>query len=149
VRTVTRAVAPFILLYGLYLVVYGHHSPGGGFPAGVVIAGGLILTSLALGRAEARKALPRSVAVVLMCVGALGFLAMAVCGVFMDGGGFFWNFLRAGGGAHHHELLGAGNIQVYELMVTLVVACGFAAVFVVLAGCRLGPDGGFDSDEEE
>jgi len=43
---VTRKLAPFVLLFGLYLVTYGHQTPGGGFQGGVVIASGVILLML-------------------------------------------------------------------------------------------------------
>ncbi len=43
---VARKLAPFIFLFGVYLVTFGHISPGGGFQGGVVIASGLILLVL-------------------------------------------------------------------------------------------------------
>jgi len=47
VRTIARTMFPFILVYGIYLAIYGHLSPGGGFPAGVVIATAFILLVIA------------------------------------------------------------------------------------------------------
>lgn len=44
---VARKLAPYMLLFGFYLVSYGDVSPGGGFQGGVVIASGLILLALA------------------------------------------------------------------------------------------------------
>ena len=44
---VARKLAPYMLLFGFYLVSYGDLSPGGGFQGGVVIASGLILLALA------------------------------------------------------------------------------------------------------
>ena len=44
-----RKLAPFILLFGCYLVAYGHLSPGGGFQGGVVLASGIILLLLCKG----------------------------------------------------------------------------------------------------
>lgn len=45
---ISRKLAPFVMLFGLYLIAYAHRSPGGGFQGGVVIASAVIL--LALGR---------------------------------------------------------------------------------------------------
>jgi multicomponent Na+:H+ antiporter subunit B len=45
---IVRKLAPYMFLFGLYLVSYGDVSPGGGFQGGVVIASGVIL--LAMGR---------------------------------------------------------------------------------------------------
>ena len=41
-----RKLAPFVILFGFYLVSYGHLTPGGGFQGGVVIASGVILLLL-------------------------------------------------------------------------------------------------------
>lgn len=41
-----RKLSPYVLLFGCYLVSYGHLSPGGGFQGGVVLASGLILPAL-------------------------------------------------------------------------------------------------------
>ncbi len=40
---VGRKLAPYMFLFGLYLVSFGDVSPGGGFQGGVVIASGIIL----------------------------------------------------------------------------------------------------------
>ena len=51
VKSVTRLVTAFIVIFGVYLVLYGHLTPGGGFPGGVVLACALILVTLSFGRA--------------------------------------------------------------------------------------------------
>jgi multicomponent Na+:H+ antiporter subunit B len=43
-------LAPMVLLFGCYLMFFGHQSPGGGFQGGVVLASGIIF--IALGRRE-------------------------------------------------------------------------------------------------
>lgn len=43
---VSRKLAPFMFLFGLYLLSYGHLSPGGGFQGGVVISSGVMLLAL-------------------------------------------------------------------------------------------------------
>ena len=45
VKNITRLLSAFILLYGIYVVLYGHVSPGGGFTGGVILAAGLLFTS--------------------------------------------------------------------------------------------------------
>ena len=49
VRTSADLLSPFILLIGIYLVLFGHRSPGGGFSGGVVAGSGLLLCAVALG----------------------------------------------------------------------------------------------------
>ncbi len=43
VKTVTRWLKGPILLFGIYIVLYGHITPGGGFGGGVIIASAFIL----------------------------------------------------------------------------------------------------------
>ena len=38
IKTVTRIMFPFIILFGTYVAFHGHLTPGGGFPAGATIA---------------------------------------------------------------------------------------------------------------
>ena len=42
-RTASRLLFPIIILFGIYIMVYGHLSPGGGFQGGVIIASGVLL----------------------------------------------------------------------------------------------------------
>ena len=55
---VSRKLAPFMLLFGFYLLAYGHTSPGGGFQGGVVIASGVILLVVAQGVDSAESLFP-------------------------------------------------------------------------------------------
>lgn len=47
VKTGVRLLVPFIQLFGLYIIVHGHYSPGGGFQGGVVLGSSFILLALA------------------------------------------------------------------------------------------------------
>ena len=49
VKTVAQFIIPFLLVYGVYLMLNGHLSPGGGFSAGAVMGAALILFSSAFG----------------------------------------------------------------------------------------------------
>ena len=37
IKTAVRLLVPFAQLFGLYVVVHGHYSPGGGFQGGVIL----------------------------------------------------------------------------------------------------------------
>lgn len=45
---VAGKLAPIVILFGTYVMLYGHVSPGGGFQGGVVLASGIVF--LAIGR---------------------------------------------------------------------------------------------------
>ncbi|HID57013.1 TPA: hypothetical protein EYP37_10830, partial [Candidatus Poribacteria bacterium] len=49
VKTITRIVAGFITIFGAYIVLTGHLTPGGGFPGGVILACAFVLLTLAYG----------------------------------------------------------------------------------------------------
>lgn len=53
-EVVTGKLGPIVLMFGFYVMLYGHVSPGGGFQGGVVIASGIIF--LALGGREGAQA---------------------------------------------------------------------------------------------
>jgi multicomponent K+:H+ antiporter subunit A len=46
-QSVTRLLLPFAVLVAIYLLLRGHNLPGGGFIAGLVLAGALVLTRVA------------------------------------------------------------------------------------------------------
>jgi len=47
IQTGVRLMVPFIQLFGLYVIVHGHYSPGGGFQGGVVLGASFILLAVA------------------------------------------------------------------------------------------------------
>jgi len=47
VQTGTAFLLPIIFLFGVYIFLHGHLTPGGGFQGGVVIASGILLLMLA------------------------------------------------------------------------------------------------------
>ena len=92
VKVIARVVSPFIMVFGIYLILHGHLSPGGGFPGGVVIASAFVLLTLSFGKEIVYQKLKESTASVMESVGALIFLILAVLGI-VFGGYFFLNFL--------------------------------------------------------
>ncbi len=47
VQTSVRLLVPFVQMFGLYVIVHGHYSPGGGFQGGVILGASFILLALA------------------------------------------------------------------------------------------------------
>ena len=125
VKGVAKMVVPFIMLFGISLILYGHISPGGGFSGGVVIAGGFVLLLLAFGREHAFRIFPEKFAEKLDSLGALGFLSIAVLG--FTGGHFFYNFLDKGRLFH---LWSGGTMIFSNIMIGIKIG---AALFVAIA----------------
>lgn len=128
VKTITRLTVGLILLYGIYIVLHGHISPGGGFAGGVIIALSFIHLMLAFGREVALKKLSQAVASILESIGGLLFLSIAILG-FM-GGYFFLNFFINKG--KPFDLFSAGIIPLCNIAISLKVGAGLFAIFVVL-----------------
>ncbi len=55
VKTLCRLLVPFIQLFGLYIIMHGHSSPGGGFQGGVILASSFILLAIAYGVDEVKR----------------------------------------------------------------------------------------------
>ena len=55
VTCVVRTLVPFVQLFGLYVIVHGHTSPGGGFQGRVILAASAILLSLAFGSRDLQR----------------------------------------------------------------------------------------------
>jgi len=136
VRTTARLIRVFILVYGIYLVLYGHLTPGGGFAGGVVIACGFVLLSLTGGQREGLRFFPRQAASTLDSVGVLLFLMLACLGAWWGGEAFFTNFI-ATAEENHFTLLSGGIIPLANIGLGLKVASSLFLVFVVLAALRI------------
>ena len=149
VKTVTSLVSAFILLYGIYIVLYGHLTPGGGFVGGVILACCFILMVLAFGKGFVDEIISERSPYLWDCIGALGFLVIALLGYY--GGRFFYNFLvpepshigAPDAIAGNYRLLSAGIIVPSNVAIGLKVAACLFGVFAVLSIFRpaAGPGG--------
>ncbi len=128
VKTITRLTVGLILLYGIYIVLHGHLTPGGGFAGGVIIALSFIHLMLAFGRELALKKLSQTATSIVESLGALMFLTVASLGFI--GGFFFFNFFLHKG--NPFELFSAGIIPLCNIAISLKVGAGLFAIFAIL-----------------
>ena len=80
-----RKLAPFILLYGCYVIAYGHLSPGGGFQGRVVLASGVILLALCHGVNQGQTLFPPHLIGLAETIGFLAFLSIGLVGLAASG----------------------------------------------------------------
>ncbi len=133
VKTIASWVKVLIFLFGIYIIITGHLSPGGGFAGGVIIASSYVLLLLAFGREFAEENMPLGAASRIDCVGALMFAAIAVLGL-TAGGVFFTNFLYQRylpGNAL--ELVSAGSIPLSNIAIGLKVGASLFLIILVLS----------------
>jgi len=77
-KTASQLLFPIITLYGIYIMVYGHLSPGGGFQGGVVIASGVLLLLISRKNFE----VPHGVVVLLETLAGVSYVLIALIGLF-------------------------------------------------------------------
>ncbi len=78
IKVVCRSLVPFIQLFGLYVVMHGHSSPGGGFQGGVILAASFVLLVLAEDRATLRHHIPPAALNASTSAGVLLFAGLGV-----------------------------------------------------------------------
>jgi multicomponent Na+:H+ antiporter subunit B len=91
VKTLARLLMPFMVVFALYVVMHGHHSPGGGFQGGVILAAGFVLLVVSHGLEETRKRMSEKLAGVISSIGVLiyggiGALCLILGGNYLDYG---------------------------------------------------------------
>jgi len=120
VRISADLLFPLILLLGIYLAVFGHLSPGGGFSGGVVAGSGLLLCAVALGtEAIARRfheaAFERLEWVILLAILFLAVFPIALRHVPLT------DLLPQGRAG---SMLSGGSILIYNLLIGFKVFIG-------------------------
>ncbi len=116
----TRIAFSVILLFGIYIFVHGHLTPGGGFPGGAVIASGIL--GLFLGRRGyspnhmGLKAFESLSGIAFVIIGLIGFFSVH---------SFLANFLPTG---IIGDLYSAGFIALIYIAVGMKVGSELAAV---------------------
>lgn len=136
VKTVTRWVKAFIFLYGIYIIITGHITPGGGFPGGVILACSYILLTLAYGKEFVDTMLKPVTASRWDSTGALLFLVVALLGLGF-GGIFFANILHARYPDLSLSLFSAGFIPISNIAIGIKVGFSIFSVFVILSILRI------------
>jgi len=89
VKTLARLLVPFIVVYALYVVMHGHHSPGGGFQGGVILAASFVLLGISHGLQETWKRMSEKLAGAISSIGVLlyggiGALCVILGGNYLD-----------------------------------------------------------------
>lgn len=129
VKTITRIILWMIFLYGSYIILHGHLTPGGGFGGGVVLALGLLSMLLANGRDFTIKWLNFNWLHTLESSSVLLFLVVGMMGLLM-GDVFLLNFLNKGKLFH---LVSSGTIPILNIIIGFKVGLSLFLVVWALA----------------
>lgn len=126
-RVTTKLVLPFILLFALYVHFHADFGPGGGFQAGVIAAGMVILYAIVFGLFAARKAVPPKLANALAPIGVVIFAAAGLPALM-----FNKNFLDYSVYASHADKGQHYGILLIEVGVIVTVAGSMLSIFYAL-----------------
>ncbi len=127
-QRVIALVLPCILLFGVYVVLNGHLSPGGGFSGGAIMGAGFILFSASFGPERLGKIINLRSFRVLTASALMVYALSKAYSFFTGANGLPTGIPLGTPGA----LLSSGLIFVLDICVGLVVACtmyGFYALF--------------------
>lgn len=141
VQAMACLLYPSIIVFGAYLIVHGHLTPGGGFQGGAVAASAIALMIVAFGS----KKYSKTKLSVLESTGLLMFISLGLLGL---GVAFFHNFLANTGGIFGElvefgpnlgNLNTAGTIPLMNIAVGLEVVGALGLMMLILAK---GPEKG-------
>ena len=121
VETATELLLPMVILFGIYVFLNGHLSPGGGFQGGAIIASGTMFLLLALPESH----ISRLMIAVIESLSGFGYVVVGVLGVLLAGG-FLDN--RIMGLGTYGALFSAGAIPLIYMFVGLKVGFELSAV---------------------
>ncbi len=111
-RTGCRFLFPFILLFGAYIFIHGHLTPGGGFQGGAIIASAFLLIYMGCRGKRVNEIGSKSAE----SLGGLTFIVLGLVGLAVAGHYFLSNFLPKG---ELYTLFSAGIIPI------IYIAIGF------------------------
>ncbi|MFH2096857.1 MAG: Na(+)/H(+) antiporter subunit B [Bacteroidota bacterium] len=122
-QTAQKILLPLIFLFGAYVFLNGHLSPGGGFQGGAIIASGVVLIILAKPQGKFSHALLS----IIESVSGFAYVAIGVIGLLLAGGFLDNRFLPLG---EFGSLFSAGAIPVIYILIGLKVGTELTNVLV-------------------
>lgn len=125
--TGARYLVPVIVMFGAYIFLNGHLSPGGGFQGGAVVASAVLLIFLA----HPGYALTHGLLRVIESLSGAVYVLIGILGLFLAGGFLDSRFLPIG---EYGSLLSAGAIPVIYTFIGLKVGTELAGILGAMRG---------------
>lgn len=133
-RTVSLGLLYLIVLFSLFVFLQGHNAPGGGFIAGLIAAGMILIQFLAYSRKELesvfRPIFHRMLGIGIFLAAGSGFFGWLAGDGFLAG--YHWSFQFPWGGH-----LAIPSVVVFDLGVYLIVIGTVVSIFMALEEKRL------------
>ena len=129
VKKVAQLMSGIICVYGIYIVVHGHLTPGGAFAGGIILAGAFILLILAFGSEIIKLRKEETGSSITESISLLVAIIMAALGLLIGSKVFFANYLPKG---EIGELVSAGAVPIYNILIGIEVAAAIVTIFLAL-----------------
>ena len=135
VRTVACILIPLIFIFGIYILLNGHLSPGGGFSGGSILGAGFILYAMVFGEKKASRILSEKTLKTVTIV-SLAFYCLSKSYSFFTGNEFngLHSIISTGTPG---DILSSGLILPLNIAVGLVVCCTMYSFYMLFKRGRL------------
>jgi len=124
-RTATDLIFPFLIILGVYIILHGHLTPGGGFQGGAILAAAFFIPILA----SPASPLNHNVSSLVEGLAGAAFIIIGLVALF--GEGYFLAPLLGKGEVGH--FFSAGSLPLLYLAVGLKVGAELAGLLARLA----------------
>ena len=122
-----KILFPAVMIFGIYILLNGHLSPGGGFSGGAIMGAGLILHVNAFGYKKTQKFFNEKTYKIIT-VSALSFYCLAKSYSFFTGANHIPSGIPLGNAG---DIISSGLILPLNICVGLVVACTMYAFYTL------------------
>ena len=126
-QRITFLLFPIIVIFGIYVILNGHISPGGGFSGGAIIGAGLILYANAFGFEKLNRFFTEKT-YKIVSFSALSFYCLAKSYSFFTGANHLPSGIPLGPPG---DIISSGLIFPLNICVGLVVACTMYAFYTL------------------
>ncbi|MFW5889263.1 MAG: MnhB domain-containing protein [Bacillota bacterium] len=131
IKNITRIVIPFAQAYGIFIILNGHISPGGGFAGGAIVGTSLILYTLVFGREKGKKKFSHKMAEIAESGGIMLFVLIGIVGIIVAGS-FLTNQALGFRDGELGNILSGGFIPILMIGIGIKVASTMISLFNIL-----------------
>ena len=143
-KMIALPLSLIIICLGVYTILGGHITPGGGFQGGAMIAGAVILCILVYGIDKSPINFSHGFISAIESIGALGYVMVGLIGLLFSGfylyniGADFYNIIPQTivNIFHYPDPTNAGIVPYLNLFIGLKVLVGLSAIAIAFFGFK-------------